>query len=140
MIGTLVRSIGGMSGCSSRDYGLLLGVLAQHTNPRSQAVSPTCDDAEMSHDEFSQDDARRHALERLEYLDAFAAAIDRRTEVFEAIAASPSADDARTTIADLLGISDSGAVAVLDLQWRRLAELERGRIFQERDDLRRTLD
>jgi DNA gyrase subunit A len=86
------------------------------------------------------DEERRRALERLEILDALAAAIERRVEVFDVIVSSPSADQARSGIVDLLGVSKVGATAVLDLQWRRLAELERSRIVRERDIIRADLD
>ena len=85
------------------------------------------------------DELRQSALQRLEILDAIAAAVERRVEVLELIVSSRSADQARSGIADLLGVSEVGATAVLDLQWRRLAELERTRISQERDAIRADL-
>jgi len=82
---------------------------------------------------------RTRVLQRLEILDALVAALDRRQEVFDVIVASPSAEHARASIAGLLGITDIGAMAILDLQWRRFAELERGRIVDERDAIRAEL-
>ncbi len=93
----------------------------------------------MATDGPRSDEETVHATQRLEVLDAIVAAIERRDEVHEAIASSPSADQARARLVALLGVSDVGAVAVLDLQWRRLAELERTRIITERDDIRRRL-
>jgi DNA gyrase subunit A len=77
--------------------------------------------------------------QRLEVLDAIVAAIDRRDEVHTVIVSSPSAEQARTRLVALLGVSEVGAVAILDLQWRRLAELERTRIVAERDEIRSRL-
>ena len=79
------------------------------------------------------------ARQRLEILDAFSAAIERRTEVFDGIADSSSLEDARRRVADLLGISDVGAVAVLDLQARRFTRQDQQRIAEERAELRRSL-
>jgi DNA gyrase/topoisomerase IV subunit A len=78
------------------------------------------------------DEQRRAALQRLEILDAIAAAVERRVEVLDLIASSSSADAARSRVVDLLDVSEAGATAVLDLQWRRLAEQERSRIAEER--------
>ncbi len=82
---------------------------------------------------------RDAARQRLEILDATTAALERRVEVLELIASSPSADDARQRVAQLLGVSELGATAVLDLQWRRFAQLERNRIAEERDRMRREI-
>jgi DNA gyrase subunit A len=87
----------------------------------------------------SDEGARAAARERLKILDALAAAIERRSEVFEAIVTSKSADEAQSTIAALLDVSELGACAVLDLQWRRMAERERNRILDERNEIRAIL-
>jgi DNA gyrase/topoisomerase IV subunit A len=78
-------------------------------------------------------------VQRLHILDALVSAIDQRDQVHVAICSSPSAEHAVPRLMTLLGISELGAVAILDLQWRRLAELERGRIIAERDEIRATL-
>lgn len=80
-----------------------------------------------------REDARR---QRLELLDAFVLAIERRTEVLDLIADSESAEAAREGLCALLGVSDLAATAVLDLQARRFARLEAQRIRDERDELR----
>jgi len=85
------------------------------------------------------DEERTGALRRLEILDVLVAAMERRSEVFETIVSSTSADAARVAVATLLGTSQIGATAVLDLQWRRLAELERAKILEERDLIRARL-
>lgn len=86
------------------------------------------------------DEERSAASQRLEILEALVAAIERRSEVFEAIAASKSADHARIGLAEMLRVSEIGATAILDLQWRRMAEDERNRIVADRDQIRATLD
>jgi DNA gyrase subunit A len=91
----------------------------------------------MKDDDDSRLGAQR--VQRLHILDALVSAIDQRDEVHAAICSSPSAEHAVSRLMALLGISEVGAVAILDLQWRRLAELERGRIIAERDEIRATL-
>ena len=55
------------------------------------------------------------------------------------IADSESDDEARTSLRALLGISDLGATAVLDLQLRRITKSARRRIVEDRDEMRREL-
>ena len=76
------------------------------------------------------------ARERLVYLDGLLVAIDRRTEVIALVADSESADEALPALMALLTIPEHVARAVLDLQIRRLAKLERSRILEERDYMR----
>lgn len=90
-------------------------------------------------DEEEEHWRRDAARERLEILDAITAAIERRAEVMELIAASPSADEAKRGVAALLGVSELSATAVIDLQWRRFAQLERNRIAEDRDQMRREI-
>lgn len=84
-----------------------------------------------------EQDARR---QRLEILDAFVLALERRTDVFEVIAASESAEVAHRRLMELLNVSEIAAIAVLDLQARRFAKLEASRIRRERDDMREHVD
>jgi DNA gyrase subunit A len=90
------------------------------------------DNEEVAYEEAS-------ALHRLEFLDAMLAAIERRAEVMDLIAESESADEARASLRALLGISELAATAIIDLQLRRFAKLERSRILDERDEIQRTL-
>jgi DNA gyrase subunit A len=95
------------------------------------------DDVASSSD---RSDWEREALvARLEFLEAVLAAFDRRAEVIEVTAESASADEARAALCALLGISEAAATAVLDLQVRRFAKHERGRISADRDSVRRDL-
>jgi DNA gyrase subunit A len=82
---------------------------------------------------------KANARDRLEFLDAILAAIERRAEVIDLIAESESAGEARASLRALLGISELAATAIIDLQLRRFAKLERSRILAERDEIRRTL-
>jgi DNA gyrase/topoisomerase IV subunit A len=80
------------------------------------------------------DDVMRR--ERLEILEAILAAIDRRSEVSDVVASSETAADALVRLRQLLGISQVGAMEILNMQWRRLARAERrdiqGRIVELR--------
>src|SRR5439155_12809724 len=62
-------------------------------------------------------------------------AIDRIDEVIALIRASESADAARTGLIELLEIDEVQATAILDMQLRRLAALERQRLQDEYDAL-----
>ena len=58
-------------------------------------------------------------------------ALDRLDEVIALIRRSPSTDDAREGLKALLGIDELQANAILDMQLRRLAALERQRIIDQ---------
>src|SRR4051812_30613553 len=61
----------------------------------------------------------------------FVKALDALDEVIALIRNSPSADEARTGLMSLLDIDEEQAGAILNLQLRRLAALERQRIIDE---------
>jgi len=73
----------------------------------------------------------RKAEERAHILRAYLKALDALDAVIALIRNSPSADAARTGLMELLEIDEIQAVAILDLQLRRLAALERLRIQEE---------
>ncbi|SEP12657.1 DNA gyrase subunit A [Trujillonella endophytica] len=73
----------------------------------------------------------RKAEERAHILRGYAKALDQLDAVIALIRSSPSADAARTGLMDLLEVDEIQAVAILDLQLRRLAALERQRIMDE---------
>ncbi|XVX20635.1 DNA gyrase subunit A [Actinomycetota bacterium] len=79
-----------------------------------------------------------NAQRDLEVLDALLAAIDRRSEIREAIADSDDTEAAVTAIARLLDVDEIPATAVANLQWRRFTRGERARIAQQRQELLRT--
>jgi DNA gyrase subunit A len=77
----------------------------------------------------------RKAEERAHILRALLKAIDQLDAVIALIRSSASADAARTGLMELLDIDDLQAVAILDLQLRRLAALERQRLQDEYAEL-----
>jgi DNA gyrase subunit A len=77
----------------------------------------------------------RKAQERAHILVALLKAQDRIDEVIALIRASESAEAARTGLMQLLDIDEIQATAILDMQLRRLAALERQRLQAEYDEL-----
>lgn len=77
----------------------------------------------------------RKAEERMHILRAYLAALSDLDEVIALIRRSASADDAREGLMTLLKIDDLQARAILDLQLRRLAALERQKIMDEAAEL-----
>jgi DNA gyrase subunit A len=73
----------------------------------------------------------RKAEERAHILRALLKALDQLDAVIALIRNSESAEAARTGLMNLLQIDEIQAVAILDLQLRRLAALERQRIIDE---------
>jgi DNA gyrase subunit A len=73
----------------------------------------------------------RKAEERAHILRGYLKALDQLDAVIALIRRSPSADEARTGLMDLLEVDELQANAILDLQLRRLAALERQRIIDE---------
>ncbi|MFC3997863.1 DNA gyrase subunit A [Nocardiopsis sediminis] len=77
----------------------------------------------------------RKAEERAHILRALIKAIDRIDEVIALIRGSASADDAKIGLMGLLEIDDIQARAILDMQLRKLAALERQQLTDEYDEL-----
>jgi DNA gyrase subunit A len=77
----------------------------------------------------------RKAEERAHILRALLKALDALDEVISLIRASATVDDARTGLMQLLEIDEVQSTAILDMQLRRLAALERQKITDEYDDL-----
>jgi DNA gyrase subunit A len=77
----------------------------------------------------------RKAEERAHILRALLKAIDRIDEVIALIRGSESANAARQGLMDLLEIDEVQATAILDMQLRRLAALERQALTDEYDKL-----
>ncbi len=77
----------------------------------------------------------RKAEERAHILRGYLKALDALDEVIALIRASATVDDARTGLMGLLDIDELQATAILDMQLRRLAALERQKIIDEFDDL-----
>jgi DNA gyrase subunit A len=77
----------------------------------------------------------RKAEERAHILRGYLKALDALDEVIALIRASATVEDARTGLMDLLEIDEVQATAILDMQLRRLAAMERQKIIDEYDDL-----
>ncbi len=77
----------------------------------------------------------RKAQERLHIVAALLAAIDAIDEVIALIRGSESAAAAQVGLMGLLNIDEVQARAILDMQLRKLAALERQELIDERDEL-----
>ncbi|QKW32625.1 DNA gyrase subunit A [Actinomadura sp. NAK00032] len=77
----------------------------------------------------------RKAEERAHILRALLKALDRIDEVIALIRRSPSASEAQQGLMNLLEIDEIQAQAILDMQLRKLAALERQQITDEYDKL-----
>ncbi|MCP4362136.1 MAG: DNA gyrase subunit A [Chloroflexi bacterium] len=71
------------------------------------------------------------ALKRQHILEGLLIALEHLDDVIETIRRSPDADTARTQLKERFGLSEAQATAILDLQLRRLAALERQKIENE---------
>lgn len=81
----------------------------------------------------------RKAQERLHIVAALLAAIDAIDEVIALIRGSESAAAAQVGLMGLLNIDEVQARAILDMQLRKLAALERQALIDERDELEATI-
>ena len=77
----------------------------------------------------------KKAEERIHILRGLLKALDQLDAVIALIRSSPSADEAKAGLMALLEIDEIQAVAILDLQLRRLAALERQKILDEHDEI-----
>jgi DNA gyrase subunit A len=77
----------------------------------------------------------RDAQERAHIYRGYVKALDRLDDVIELIRNSPDVDEARTGLMALLEIDEVQANAILEMQLRRLAALERQRIMQRLAEL-----
>jgi DNA gyrase subunit A len=73
----------------------------------------------------------RKAEERAHILRGLVKALDALDEVIALIRRSPTVEEARTGLMELLTIDEVQATAILDMQLRRLAALERQKIIDE---------
>ena len=82
----------------------------------------------------------RKAEERAHILRGLLKALDAIDEVIALIRRSQTVEDARGGLMDLLTIDEIQANAILEMQLRRLAALERQKITAEHDDLQAKID
>ena len=81
----------------------------------------------------------RKAEERAHILRGYLKALDALDEVIALIRRSATVEDARTGLMELLDIDEIQATAILDMQLRRLAALERQKIIDEYEELERMI-
>ena len=77
----------------------------------------------------------RKAEERAHILRGYLKALDALDDVIALIRASATVEDARSGLMELLEIDELQATAILDMQLRRLAAMERQKIIDEYDEL-----
>ena len=82
---------------------------------------------------------KREAEERDHILQGYLKALDMIEEVIALIRRSPDVDEARTGLMQLLDVDQVQADAILAMQLRRLAALERQKIIDEHDELMRRI-
>ena len=84
--------------------------------------------------ELTEAKKRAHILEGLKI------ALDNLDEVIKTIRASKTQDDAKENLINKFGLSTIQATAILDMQLRRLAALEREKIEKEYDEIKKLID
>lgn len=80
------------------------------------------------------------AEREIHILRGYLKALDALDEVIALIRRSPSADEARTGLMELLDVDEEQANAILALQLRRLAALERQRIIDQHAEIERRIE
>jgi DNA gyrase subunit A len=81
----------------------------------------------------------RKAEEKAHILRGLVKALDALDEVIALIRRSPTVDEARTGLMELLDIDQIQATAILDMQLRRLSALERQKIIDELAEIERII-
>ncbi len=81
----------------------------------------------------------RKAEERAHILRGYVKALDALDEVIALIRRSPTVDEARTGLITLLSVDEIQANAILEMQLRRLAALERQKIIDELAEIERII-
>ncbi|WP_334169268.1 DNA gyrase subunit A [Timonella senegalensis] len=77
----------------------------------------------------------KEAEDRIHILRGYLRALDNLDDVIALIRRSPTVDEAREGLINLLGIDEIQATAILNLQLRRLAALERQKIMDDHAEL-----
>ncbi|TML16878.1 MAG: DNA topoisomerase 4 subunit A [Actinobacteria bacterium] len=81
----------------------------------------------------------RKANDRMHIVEGLLLALDAIDAVIKIIRGSKDSDEARTRLMAQLKLSEIQATTILDMQLRRLTQLEKLKLQQERDELRRTI-
>ena len=82
----------------------------------------------------------RQAEERIHILRGYLKALDALDDVIALIRASQTVEVARDGLMELLDIDEVQAMAILNMQLRRLAALERQKILEDHDELQSQID
>lgn len=80
------------------------------------------------------------AQERIHILEGLMIALENLDEVIKIIRGSKNSEEAKTTLQNKFKLSEIQAVAILDMQLRRLAALERLQVEQEYNELKKVID
>lgn len=80
------------------------------------------------------------ARNRAHILEGLIIALNNLDEVIETIRRSPDSDTARTKLMEKFGLSEIQATAILEMQLKRLAALERQKIEDEYKEIKNTID
>ncbi len=80
------------------------------------------------------------AKRRAHILEGLKIALDHLDEVIKTIRASRTQEDAKTNLISKFGFSEIQATAILDMQLRRLAALEREKIEKEYEEIKKLID
>ena len=82
----------------------------------------------------------RSARARAHILEGLLKALDHIDEIIQTIKKSPDSETAKTNLMDKFGFTEIQAQAILDMQLRKLAALERQKIQDEYDELMKRID
>lgn len=89
-----------------------------------------------------ESDQRQNNIQSLQILECLLQSLDRREEIFAAVEASESEHDAMLAIGKILGVGETRARFVLDMQVKRMTRAGRrqltGQIAQLRSELEAT--
>jgi DNA gyrase subunit A len=80
------------------------------------------------------------ATRRAHILEGLKIALDHLDEVIKTIRQSRTQDDAKNNLMKKFGLTEVQAVAILDMQLRRLAALEREKIEKEYEEIKKIID
>lgn len=80
------------------------------------------------------------AKRRAHILEGLKIALDNLDEVIKTIRASKTQEDAKNNLVKKFGLSEIQATAILDMQLRRLAALEREKIEKEYEEIKKLID
>ncbi len=80
------------------------------------------------------------AMDRAHILEGLLIALNNIDEVIETIKKSPDSDTAKKNLMSKFGLSEIQSVAILDMQLRKLAALERQKIEAEYQELKKQID